>query len=109
MKRFRLTFLIAAVFVFAGLTFLSSCAKGPVDPDTVKATLASKDKIQVTICPDTDLLDRYKGESELYIFALQPGQSLADANYQGGGVSPLTKKKAADFWPLHIRYVQPTK
>ena len=96
MKRFRLTFLIAAVFVFAGLTFLSSCAKGPVDPDTVKATLASKDKIQVTICPDTDLLDRYKGESELYIFALKPGQSLADANYQGGGVSPLTKKKAAD-------------
>ena len=96
MKRYRLTVIFAAVLMLAALTFLASCAKGPVDPDTVKASLTSKDKIQVTVCPDPDLLERYKGESELYLFALRPGQSLDDANYQGGGVSPLAKKKAAD-------------
>lgn len=96
MKRYRLTVIFAAVLMLAALMILTSCSKGPVDPDTVKATLSSKDKIRVTVCPDPDLLERYGGESELYLFALQPGQSLEDANYAGGGVSSLAKKKASD-------------
>lgn len=96
MKRYRLTVIFAAALMLAALTFLASCAKGPVDPDTVKASLVSKDKIKVTVCPDPDLLERYKGESELYLFALRPGQSLDDANYQGGGAASLARKKAAD-------------
>lgn len=96
MKRYRLTVIFAAVLMLAALTFLTSCSKGPVDPDTVRAELSSKDKIKVTVCPDADLLERYRSESELYLFALQPGQTLENANYAGGGVSFLAKKKAAD-------------
>lgn len=86
-------FLIIAAALAALL--LSSCATGPVDPDTVRAELISDDRVSIAVCPQSELLDKYRTSSELYLFVLGQGQSLDEANY-AGGLTFAAKKKSAE-------------